>query len=360
MEKFTAEQAARAEAEAKARGLTHLAATFGRMRESLSAPKPAPAPDQRPSICFIFNNKTWCDGRLSTELSRQLAFDYNCKLIDKESFKTFKYDGDIFLFRNVGRISTIPPPDWVRERIVCMLESERPLSEQHYYRRYPYAKIVVAQNSKLRDMARKLGISNIPDTIIGNGINCEEFYPASNYPEEFTVGATGNFSSEAFDEWKGFGRYIVPACRIAGVKLRWCGWQGKAWSLPGVDGEQVPLEKMNEWYQGLSCLVSMSKSEGCSGVVFESMATGLPVISTRTGWHGEKCSDEILWVNRPEEAAPQKDKVAIEELAHKLWWLKNNPDAARAIGMRARKFAESWPHSRVADQWREVFRQIIR
>jgi glycosyltransferase involved in cell wall biosynthesis len=236
-----------------------------------------------------------------------------------------------------------------------MLESERPLIQTEYLRRYNHASVIVAQNTKLRDMAREKGLDHVLNLTIGNGINTEEFTPARDYPEEFTVGASGNFSLEAFDEWKGFGRYIVPACKLAKVKLRWCSWKGQAFSMPKTVGEQVPLNMMNKWYHGLSCLVSMSKSEGCSGVVFEAMASGLPVISTKVGWHGDKCTDQILWAERPQEQTPYTDKVTIEELTHRILWLKNHPAAARAVGARARKFSEGWPHSRVADQWRRVF-----
>ena len=352
--KFTAAQAAKAEAEATKRGQTHLAEMFRRMRLSLSAPKPGPDSDGRPRVCFVFTNKAWCDGRLSAELANHLSADYKCRLVDKTDGGHFRYEDDIYIFRNVGRISTAPPPTWAEDRIICMLESLRPLQQYNCLRRYEYTSLVVAQNKTLRDAARAAGVKNVSDEIVGNGINCDEFYPAIDYPEEFTVGAVGNFSTQPFDEWKGFGRYIVPACKLAGVKLRWCGWEGRAHSLPDVDGEQVSLDRMNDWYRGLSCLVSMSVSEGCSGVVFEAMATGLPVLSTKVGWHGEMCSDEILWVNRPKEAAPEKDRVAIENLAGRILWLKNNQAAARAIGMRARGFAESWPHSRVALQWRDI------
>jgi glycosyltransferase involved in cell wall biosynthesis len=347
-----------AEKAATLRGHTHLAETFRKMRVSMSTPKPVRRTAGKPRLCFVFNNKTWCDGRLSTELSTYLSWDYQCRMLDSTDQKYFSYEDDIYFFRNVGSLSTAPPPAWASDRIICMLESERPLLLPNFVRRYEYTSEVFAQNILLRDQARALGVKNVSDLIIGNGVNTVEFTPAREYPEEFTVGACGNFSSEAFDEWKGFGRYIVPACKMANVKLRWCGWQGMAHSLPGIEGEQVPLDKMNDWYRGLSCLVSMSKAEGCSGVVFEAMATGLPVISTKVGWHGDMCKDEILWTNRPVDQAPQNDKVAIEELAHRILWVKNNQAAARAIGMRARKFAEAWPHSRIAEQWRGILSKI--
>ncbi len=358
---LNAEQAAKAEADARSRGQAHLADTFRRMRLALSSPKPKPDGDPRPRLGIVFNNPTWCDGRLSKEISSQLAYDFRCRLLDKTATASFAYQDDVYLFRNVSRLGVTPPPDWARDRIVCMLESLRPLQQPSLVRRYEYATLVVAQNKDLRDRARALGVTNMSDVIIGNGINCDEFYPAEP-PVEFTVGAVGNFTSREFDDWKGFGRYVVRACKLAGVKLRWCGWQGGAYSLPGVQGEQVPLERMNDWYRGVSVLVSMSKSEGCSGVVFEAMASGVPVISTKVGWHGENCADEILWAHRPDDdfSSPAEEERAVQTLARRLLWLKNNPACARAIGLRGRAFAEKWPHARVADQWRSLLGEIVR
>lgn len=353
-----AAQALKAEQEALKRGQVHLAGLFREMRLSSSASKPKKH-DGKPKLCFIFNNHNWCDGRLSKEIANNLSDIYDCRLVDSSDNGFYRHSDDAYLFRNVGRLNIHQAPSWAKSRSICMIESERPLEQARLIRLYSKVTVAVAQNKVIRDMARASGISNVANFTIGNGVNCEEFYPADEYPEEFTVGASGNFSTQPFDNWKGFGKYIVPACKMAGVKLRWCSWKGQAWSQPGVKGEQVPIDKMADWYRSISCLVSMSKSESCSGVVFEAMASGVPVISTKTGWHHENCSDEILWVDRPAEHSRSKQKIALEELAHKLWWLKKNPAAARALGMRGRKFAEKWPHSRIASQWDKVISAVL-
>lgn len=119
------------------------------------------------------------------------------------------------------------------------------------------------------------------------------------------------------------------------------------------------MEKMADWYRGLSCLVSMSKAEGCSGVVFEAMATGLPVISTPVGWHAENCMNEIMRAWRPEDQTPENDRKCIEALALQISRLKNDYKAARARGAAARAFAERWPHKRIADQWVPIIDSVL-
>lgn len=353
---------------AKLRGLVHLEEMFLRMDKSLNAPEPAARPAYgRKRISFVYYNPGWCDGRLSRELASHLT-DYDTRFIDHRAMCAngkdyMHFDDDIYLFRNAGRVGSLVPPEWAKKKTICMIESDRALDANIHIKIFNEAAVVVAQNEHLRDRARSLGITTVIDTIIANGINCDEFYPSEKMPEEFTVGVAGNFSIEAFDHWKGFSRYIIPACARAGVRLKWCGWKGQAALAPGMPGEQVPLDKMGDWYRSISCLVSMSVSEGCSGVVFESMASGIPVISTKVGWHGDNCSeisDGIIWQDRPKDETSENIEKTISELSDKLVMLKGlGPDALRKIGSGGRAFAEKWPHSRIADQWREVFSAML-
>jgi len=97
-------------------------------------------------------------------------------------------------------------------------------------------------------------------------------------------------------------------------------------------------------------------------VIFEAMATGLPVISTRVGWHAENCTDELIWADRPMDgdSTPANRQAAIEALATKLVELKNDHAKCKALGARARAFAEQWPHSRIADMWRPILSNITK
>ena len=312
---------------------------------------------KRPTICTAIHTEQWGDGRLIREISKFWT-EYDVKIVNG-STESPGFPDDIYLIRNPFQLSPVPVPNHSRRKIICMLESERPLLIPGCVVRYPYTGLVVSQNKFIRDRARSMGIPNVSDLIIANGVNLEEFRPAYWFPDEFTVGAVGNFSSREFDEWKGFGRYIVPACKMANVKLRWCSYGDRAFSLPGLVGKQIPIHEMGEWYRGLNCIVSMSRSEGCSCITFEAMATGLPVISTKVGWHGENCSDELIWIDRPKIPTPEDDEAAIRSLAGKIMALRDDRAACRSIGEKARAFAEKWPHSRIADQWRPIFESTL-
>jgi glycosyltransferase involved in cell wall biosynthesis len=79
-------------------------------------------------------------------------------------------------------------------------------------------------------------------------------------------------------------------------------------------------------------LVLPSISEGLGRVVIEAMAAGTPVIGSRVGGIPELIKDAVTGF-----LVPPTDERA---LAEKLRWMLENPDAARAMGERARSFAE--------------------
>ena len=346
---------------ARRRGLIYLEGVFRQLHEDSKVPafNPAVVPHwDRPRLCLLFNNKDWCDGRLSIELAKYLT-EYDSRLCDRTDRHFVNYNDDIYIYRSAGRVSLALPKDWCHNHVLCIAQSERGLDDANFVERYKLAGLVVAQNKLIRQRCIDLGMDNVSPTIIANGINLAEFNPAQDFPEEFTVGASGNFSIPAFDDWKGFSKYIVPACRLAGVKLKWCGWRGQLSSAHGAIGEQIPLDKMGDWYRSLSCLISMSVSEGCSGVVFEAMATGLPVISTKVGWHGDVCTDELIWAHRPTHETKMSVTATIESIAIQLTELKENHAKCKAIGSKARLFAEQWPHSRIADEWRPILAELL-
>ena len=314
---------------------------------------PPPAPlHKRPSICMIVDHKGWCGERLSIELARHLK-EFDCRIVRLGDREQLNLDADLYIYRNPCWINAVKLPEWAYKRIVCIVESHRSIDAGNGP---PLAKVlyVVPMNNGLMNKVSPFGRNNMWPHTIANGVNIEEFHPAEKFPDEFTVGCAGNFSLDYYDDWKGFSKYIVPACELAGVKLKWCSWGGKCQAIPGANNTQVSMDKMGEWYRGLSAFALMSKSEGCSGVTFEAMASGLPVITTKVGWHGENCTDEVLWAQRPVNETRAGITAAINGLADRLRQLKADYDFCVRQGKKARAFAIQHPHSKIADQWREV------
>jgi glycosyltransferase involved in cell wall biosynthesis len=346
--------------DAKRRGLPALEKIFRDMADL--AVRTAPIPhDGKPRIRWIFDTYGWCGQRLNLELSKALP-EFDCQVVPVGSRDHLRLDADIYIYRRPAWLTANPLPDWMCKRVICIVEAQR-LFETDEKDSLPRAGLLVPMNKEIVKLCKKYSPHNIWPKIVANGVNTSEFRPARRMPDEFTVGAAGNFAYEYYDDWKGFSKYIVPACKKAGVKLKWCSYQGLCHSMPGHKGEMVPLDKMNEWYRDISCLVLMSKSEGCSGVTFEAQASGIPVISTKVGWHGNKCQglrDGMIWQKRPDVETAYSIERTVDELAHKILDLKKmGKKKQRDLGMRGRAFAEKWPHSRIAEQWRPIINSVL-
>jgi glycosyltransferase involved in cell wall biosynthesis len=93
-----------------------------------------------------------------------------------------------------------------------------------------------------------------------------------------------------------------------------------------------PQSELAIWMAKAFVLVLPSISEGLGRVIIEAMASGTPVIGSRVGGIPELIEDGARGF-----LVPPGDERA---LAEKLRWMLENPDAARAMGERARSFAE--------------------
>ena len=345
-----------AAAKARAQGLPYLEKAF-RDLAALSACK-APTPRlKKPKVVWVTDHKGWCGDRLSKELARQMP-EYDSAVAHLGEEDHMAMDADLYIYRNPCWINTIRLPDWAYKRVVCIIESHRAL-DMGDGKWLPKVRCVVPMTYELMARVKEIPGAFVWHTPIANGVNSKEFYPADEFPSRFVVGCSGNFSAEYYDDHKGFSRYLVPACKLAGVKLDWCGWRGECFSMPGVSGKYVEPQDMAAWYRSLSLFVLMSKSEGCSGVTFEAMASGLPVISTKVGWHGENPSDGIMWADRPKDDYPPKAIDAVLALADKIRMLKKNHDMRVEMGKKNRAFAVRCPHSKIAKQWRPVIDYML-
>ena len=311
-----------------------------------------------PKVVMVVDHKGWCGERLSLDLAKRLGGRFDISIVRLGDKEHLQLDADLYLYRNAWWLRVVPLPPEVLRRTVVLVESVRSLEDGLIGKDLTLVRGVIPLSQGLRDRVIKFPCKHVYK-VIPNGVSIEEFSMRESSPEEFVVGCAGNFSNAYYDNWKGFSNILVPACELAGVRLVFRGWGGG--SQAGLRGEQVPLGEMSEFYKGLSCLVLMSKSEGCSGVVFEAQACGVPVICTRTGWHSEQRDTGIIWVNRPEVESVGNIIKCVERLAVLLSHLKSKSVRDRAlIGLKGRVFAERYSWSKVAPEWGEAFDFYLR
>lgn len=139
----------------------------------------------------------------------------------------------------------------------------------------------------------------------------------------FTVGFAANLTTTSERALKGFD-LVEAACKFLDVPLLHFG-KGR---------DQIPREEMQARFYGeIDCLVHpvAPGKEGCSNVIMEALAMGVPVITTRdAGFHAELIADAdgLLYVDR--------DAAMIAAAIDRL---RQDAGLYDAMGAAARRFA---------------------
>lgn len=335
---------------AKKNNFSHLTNFYKKQLRSLRKPEQIVV-RKKPLICFVVDHKGWCGERLSLSIIKRLK-KFDGKIVRLGDHEHLDFDADMYLYRNIFWFNSVLLPNYILNKTIALIESERVFQPQ--YTSW-ISKIVgiVPLNNKLRQLVKKYKPKHLYK-VLPNGVETDEFYPIEHFPsKKFVVGTAGNFSLDYYDDWKGFSKYIVPACKLAKLPLMWCSWLGR--SSTGEKSVQYRLDEMSDFYHKLSCFVLMSKSEACSGVTFEALSSGIPVVSTKVGWHGETCKNEILWIKRPKNETESNIKKTIRELADKILYIRNHPNISIKMSLKGREFAEKYSWDKLIHSWEEMF-----
>lgn len=116
---------------------------------------------------------------------------------------------------------------------------------------------------------------------------------------------------------------------------------------------QIPHKDMpKEFYHKIDCLILPSLGEGCSNVTTEALACGVPVLTTKVGYHGEMLRNyqECLFIERD-----------VGHIISMVRLLKASPSLWEQISKQGRTFAEK-NHDIIdaARRYNKVFQHIIK
>ena len=231
-------------------------------------------------------------------------------------------------------------------------------SRKHQWLRRIYQPFVTSFIALSRDLEHYLrvmvGVAQGKVTQIYNGVDAQRFVPADGRqpiagcpfadPGGWLIGTVGRM--QEIKDQTTLANAFVRALEIApelrdGLRLvmigddplRACvlalleqaGCAHLAW-LPGERGD-IP-----EVLRGLDCFVLPSISEGVSNTILEAMASGLPVIATRTGGNGE-----LVDAGRSGELVPVG---GVEAMAQAIVAYARERERARAAGRAGRAIVE--------------------
>lgn len=278
-------------------------------------------------ILSIENFHTWSWSGIFNAIIERLeknGYEFHRLLREKrDNIEGLESKVDLILCQNVDSLSI---PDH-KEKIVCriggiaMPEGINEDTCHQYDELLSQVNTVISTNSALHRIASR---NNKHSYIIPNGVDLKYFrLSKTRVGKPFTIGFAGNILTSSYMDYKGYPLVVSAHCALIGdVALK----------LAFYQHNQIPHNKMVEdFYSQIDCLVSASKGEGCSNVIAEALACGIPVILTQVGYHGENLvhAYDCLFVNRTAES--------IEDAVR---FLMEDPELWLTLSTNGRKFAE--------------------
>jgi glycosyltransferase involved in cell wall biosynthesis len=231
--------------------------------------------------------------------------------------------------------------------------------------------VVVAVSTSTRDALLTFGLAPDAITLIRNGVDTDFYSPGRATelraelgigPEELLIGAVGNIRKpKAYEVLLKAAALVLarlPACHFAIIG------QG--------DAEQLaPLETLRdsmgiaqrchflgfrrstpELYRNFDVFVSSSRSEGLSLAFLEAMATGLPVVATRSGGPQEVIEPDVNGVLVPIEDP--------DSLAEALLRTLQSPEFRTRVGAAARqRVVHSFSLEAVLRQYAGLYEKLL-
>lgn len=207
---------------------------------------------------------------------------------------------------------------------------------------------IIATNERLFEMGRQ---SNDNVFLIPNGIDLQLFQPRPQRQQpyddgggSFIAGFAGNIEGKMCMDYKGWYYYVQATLRM----------------YPQVESKsllfhlnQIPHDRMpEEFYHKIDCLILPSIDEGCSNVVVEALACGVPVLLTKVGFHGEYLRNGVncLFIKRD-----------IDDIMSKVKLLMETEELRMKLAFEGRLFAEMHHNiNEMAHEYNRIFEIILK
>lgn len=220
-----------------------------------------------------------------------------------------------------------------------------------------YAKNYTVSSTILRDIYNELDIDKKPMAVISDGVDITKFKPENLERFELEnisnrkikIGWVGNSEftdSEGDSDLKGVRKIIKPALQ----ELIDEGYPIELKFADRKDG-YIPHDKMPDYYNSIDVYICASKNEGTPNPVLESMASGVPIVSTNVGIVrdalGEKQKEFIL-----------KERTK-EDLKAKLVELLKHKEKFKELSEENLKQREDWTWKKKCYQFRDFFKKNL-
>lgn len=343
--------------------------------------------NNKKNIAIIYDVDGWAFSNIAREIKKYLSKDFNIDIfpvsvfddnVVKLIFLAEKYDLVHCLWR--GLLSTIDN-EYVESYIYNLGLTKENFLEKYfnkvnittsvYDHKFldkesfnntvsfaKYAKNYTVSSSILKNIYDNLQIDKKPMMVISDGIdltkfkpnNLERFEQSNLNNRKIKIGWVGNSEftdSDGDSDLKGVRKIIKPA-------LQELIDEGYPLELKFADRKEgyIPHDKMPEYYNSIDLYVCASKNEGTPNPVLESMASGVPIISTDVGIvrdaFGERQKKFIL-----------KERTK-ENLKTKLIELLNDKEEFKKLSEENLKQIQDWTWEKKCYQFRDFFNQNLK
>lgn len=215
---------------------------------------------------------------------------------------------------------------------------------------FKFSNSYIVTSKKLYDIYSNFNVK--PSAIINDGVDLNSYKPQNlerfNKVEKITVGWVGNSKfkdSNGDEDMKGVHGIIMPAIE----ELQQEGYNVEL-KLADVQISLIPQEEMPNYYNSIDLYICASKTEGTPLTILESMAMGIPIISTDVGVvrevFGKKQSKYIL-----EERSKDCLKEKIKELI--------NTNSFEVLSKENLEQIKNNDWTRISLQYSEFFEKIL-
>ena len=219
-----------------------------------------------------------------------------------------------------------------------------------------YSKAYTISSKKLLDIYNNRDkITKKPAAEITDGVDLERFKPKnlerfSNIANRTVkIGWVGNSKfedSENDSDLKGVRKLIIPAIE----ELKKEGYNIERKFADRNEG-YIPHDKMPDYYNSIDVYICASKEEGTPNPVLESMACGVPVISTDVGIVPEAFGEQ-----QKEYILKERTKKALKE---KIIQLIERPEQWKKLSDENLKQIQEWSWAKKCEQFKEFFDKSI-
>lgn len=219
-----------------------------------------------------------------------------------------------------------------------------------------YTKGYTVSSKKLLSIYQNLPIELKPYGEISDGVDLAKFKPenlerfSQIKDRKIRIGWVGNskfLDSEQDEDLKGVRQIILPVIEDL-IK------EGYPVEKKFADRNDkfIPHEQMPQYYNSIDLYICASKEEGTPNPVLESMACGVPIITTNVG-----IVSEVFGENQERFILKSRSK---EELKKKIIELMENPDVWQVLSQENLEQIKQWSWENKCEQFKEFFEQYIK